>query len=198
LADNEVTTKMRFYIYRPDANSLAGIGFSMADNERIVQVHYTDTPIMFQWTAPIAHGFTEDVETQSDFPSLSNFWRIPVMTEHAWDSLRPLIGYCCEALPIVHPSGEPFFIIDVMDTVDCLDGDRSEVKRFTDGGIMRVVRYSLRKETAQGKHIFKLPGHSGGELIVDEEFRRIVESNGLKGLLFKELPLVPSNDPSAP
>jgi hypothetical protein len=41
-----------------------------------------------------------------------------------------------------------------------------------------------------GKHIFKLPLESGAELLVDDEFRRLVESNGLRGLLFKELPLV--------
>ena len=39
-----------------------------------------------------------------------------------------------------------------------------------------------------GKHIFKLPRESGAELIVDEDFRRAVEGNGLKGLQFRELP----------
>jgi hypothetical protein len=179
---------LSFYLYQPDANNCAGIGFSLADNQRIVNVHFTDTPLADQWIAPDAHGFEDNPETEGDFPSLSNFWRVPVMSQRAWETLRPIIGYCCEALPIVHPAGKPYFIVHVMETIDCLDIGRSEVKRFTDGGIMRVTRFSFKPEMLQDKHIFKLPRESAGDLILDDIFRRAVESNGLMGLLFKELP----------
>ena len=179
---------MGFYVYQPNANSFAGIGFSLGDNDRIVDVHYTDTPLADWWIAPVAHGFEDNPETEADFPSLSNFWRIPVMSQRAWDVLRPLIGYCCEALPISHPSGKPYYIIHVMDTVDCLDTTKSDFTRnATTGRVNRIRRYAFKSGMLHGKHIFKLPLESGGELIVDDVFRNTVETNDLKGLRFKEL-----------
>lgn len=185
------SNKVGFYRYLPDANSFAGLGFSLADDERIVQVHFTDRPLADQWITPVAHGFEDNPEMEGDFPSLSNFNEIPVMSQRAWEVLRPLVGYCCEALPIIHPTGKPYFIIHVMDTADCLDCTKSEFTRnATTGRINRIRRYSLKPERLHGKHIFKLPLESGGELIVDDEFRRAVKTNGLKGLQFKELPMV--------
>lgn len=182
---------MNLYRYQPDANSFAGIGFSLADNERIVDVHFTDAPLAGQWVAPAAHGFEDNPETEGDFPSLSNYNKIPVMSQRAWEVLRPLIGYCCEALPIIHPTGKPYFIIHVMDTVDGLDCAKSELTRNASSGrVNRVFRYAFKRDMLHGKHIFKLPLESGGELIVDEDFRRTVETNGFKGLRFKELLMV--------
>jgi hypothetical protein len=182
---------MSFYLYRPDANNFAGIGFSLADDERIGDVHYTDTPLAEKWIAPVAHGFEDNPETEGDFPSLSNFWRIPVMSQRAWDTLLPLIGYCCEALPIIHPTGKHYSIIHVMDTVDCLDCTKSELTRnATTGRVNRIYRYAFKDEMLHAKHIFKLPLECGGELIVDDEFRKAVQANKLKGLQFKELPVV--------
>ena len=53
-----------------------------------------------RWVAPVANGFEDNPETEGDFPSLSNYNMIPVASQRAWETLRPLIGNCCEALPI--------------------------------------------------------------------------------------------------
>jgi hypothetical protein len=156
----------------------------------VIKVRNINAPVLDTWTPVVAHVFEDNPGTDGDFPSLSNYNELPVMSERAWVALRPLIGYCCEALPIIHPAGKPYFIVHVMETIDGLDANRSEVKHFTDGGIMRIVRYSFKPEMLQDKHIFKLPRESGGELVVDDDFRRAVEANGLKGLQFKELPMV--------
>src|SRR5579864_3188956 len=109
---------MKYYRYQPDANGFAGIGFALDDNERIVDVYFTDRPIADQWKVPDAHSFEDNPEVEGDFPSLSNYNKLPVMSQRAWDVLRPLIGYCCEVLPITHPTGKPYSIIHVMETVD--------------------------------------------------------------------------------
>jgi hypothetical protein len=180
-----------YYVYKPDANNYAGIGVSCDDDDFIIRLHNDNLPLLPQWIPLFAHRFDNDAALKDgDFPSLTNFWRVPVMSQRAWDRLYPLIGYCCEPLPIVHPSGKPFFVIHVMETIDCLDTDRSEVKRFSDGGIMRVIRYAFNDEMLIGKHIFKLPRECGGELIVDDEFRQAVERNSLNGLDLQELRLI--------
>jgi hypothetical protein len=184
---------MKFYRYQPDADLFAGIGVSLDKHDLIVRIHYDDRPLLHQWEPLQVHGFDDNPEEEGDFPSMSSYFSVPVMSARAWNSLRPLIGYCCEALPIIYPSGRPFFIIHVMETIDCLDQQRSqytvnEVPPYR--RISRIDRYAFKASMLRNKHIFKLPVESGGELIVDDEFRKAVEQNGLKGLEFKELPMV--------
>jgi hypothetical protein len=186
--------RMRYYAYRPDANTYAGIVAAPADHERVVNVHYQDASLAAVWSPISFHGFDDNPEEEGDFPSLSDFWEIPVFSRRAWDILRPLIGYCCEALPIGHPKGERFYIIHVMDTIDCVNIGRSVVERFSDGAIMTVKRYSLRGECLMGKHFFKLPSQSGRRLLLDDLVRETIENNGLKGLVFRELAMTTRDD----
>jgi len=95
-------------------------------------------------------------------------------------------------LPINHPSGNPYYLIHVMETIDCLDVERSKLKRFdeADGGwVMEIVRYALKAELLVGKHIFKLTPETTGSLLLDDTFRTAVEENGLTGLEFRPLPM---------
>ncbi len=131
---------MRHYLYRPDANIFAGIGVAMADDDQVTDIHYQDTQLTPSWKPVVVHGFDDNPEIEGDFPSLSNFWRIPVFSQRALDCLRPLISYCCEALPIIHHSGKPYYIIHVMDTIDCLDEDRSELRRSQIDQRVKVLR----------------------------------------------------------
>jgi hypothetical protein len=78
-----------------------------------------------------------------------------------------------------------------MKTIDALDEERSELSRSRiSGRVSRTYKYAFKPGLLIGQHIFKLPLMSGGELLVDDEFRRVVEDNNLKGLLLKPLPMV--------
>lgn len=180
---------MKYYAYRPDANNYAGIGAPTERHEQVVNIHYEDAPLAPVWVPIKFHGFEDNPGQEGDFPSLSDFWEIPVMSERAWNALRPLIGYCCEALPIIHPTGKTYFIIHVMETIDALDVAKSDLARnATTGRVNRIRRYAFKYDKLQHKHVLKLPLECGSELLVDEEFRKAVEVHGLKGLQFKELP----------
>lgn len=177
-----------FYRYRPDTDNFAGIGFETTDDEKIAHVHFTDQPLASSWTIPVAHGFDDNPENEGDFPTLFNFYRIPVMSQRAWKLLYPMLNHCCEALPLQHPNGHVYFMIHVMETIDCLDEAKCDLKRnATTGRVSRIFRYAFKPGMLNGKHIFKLPRDSGGELIVDDVFRTAVETNHLKGLRLVEL-----------
>ena len=181
---------MNYYRYRPAPNDYAGIYVADEDDQMVVRLHYTDDPVAESWVPPRVYEYEDNPPKQGDFPSLSNFFIIPVMSQRAWDTLRPLIGDCCEALPVIHPSGKPYYIIHVMETIDALDEERSELERYPDGRVAVVDRYALKYDLLEGKHIFKFPRKSGAELLLDDEFRRVVEENKLKGLRFNPIPLV--------
>ena len=178
---------MKYYRYAPDANHYNGIGLRNEDREDILAMHSQSIVRMPTWRPPVVHGFDDNPGVEGDFPSLSDYNKIPTFSQRAWDALSPLIARVCEALPIRHPTGRPFYIINVLEIVDCIDEEKSEIDRYSDGGIRRVIRFCFKPNMLGGKHIFKTPRKSGADLIVSQEFRRQVEANELKGLRFHAL-----------
>jgi len=183
---------MRYYLYTPSC-AVASIGAPSAEHKRIVRIHYQDVPLASSWQPLAFHGFKEEksMPQEGDFPALNDFCRIPVFSQRAWDVLRAAVDCRWEALPIIHPCGKQYYLIHVMETIDCVDVERSEgVQLFDDGRVMEIERYCLKTEVLAGKHVFKTPVATGAELFVDDVFREAVEKNGLKGLEFRPLPMV--------
>ena len=181
---------MTWYRYRPDANHYDGVRLIMPDDEPVVGLHYDSKLVGGSWKPVSVEGFDDNPDVEGDFPSLSNYNKVPVFSQRAWDVLRPLIGYCTEALPIKHPSGQPFHIINVIEIIDCLDEEQSElVRNAATGRVSEIFKYHFKSDMLEGKHLFKTPLKSGAELFVDDAFRKAIEANGLKGLIFKPLPM---------
>jgi len=183
---------MNFYRYDTAADRFTSIGVHWDDRDRVLDLHYSDPSVSKDWEPPIAFGYEEHRDRPlSDFVTLSNYYPVPVVTQRAWELLKPLIGYCCEVLSVIHPSGQPhYFFIHVMETIDALDTERSTFTRNeVTNRINRIYKYAFKPGLLEGKHIFKLPLESGSDLLVDDEFRKVVEENGLKGLLFQPLPM---------
>jgi hypothetical protein len=174
------------YRYDTDANRFESIlvGDALQD---LIAMHTRQERVAQRWK-PISVMAPRPL-TVGDFPSLVEFAVIPVFSKRAWDALRPLLEPAVEALPLVHPSGE-YVLINVLEQLDCLDETRSTLTRNeVSGRVNRVYAYAFRQDLIEGKRIFKTPLKSAAELFVDEEFRHCVESNELKGLKFKPLPM---------
>lgn len=189
----------RFYEYDPDANSYAGVGFAVGspdndsdDDAKVTNLHWIDTPLQGKWKTLTCFAFDDNPDAIGDFPSVSNYRRIPMMSNRAWSALRPIIANTCESLPVNHPFIGEFYLVHVLRTIDALDESASDVERRSndDPRMRRVLRYAFRHERIEGIHIFKLPDKQGGGVIVDDRFRKVVEETGLRGLRFKELPLI--------
>lgn len=195
---NRSDTPQKFYQYDPDANLFAGVGFSVGDvddnnddDAKVANLHRHDTPLIQAWKSLTCHGYNDNPPDVGDFPSVSNYRKIPMMSERAWNCLKPVIGDVCEALPVDHPFTGKYYLIHVLRTITALDEVASEVelRSADDPRIRQVFRYAFLRDMIEGLHIFKLPNKQGGALIVDEAFRKAVEDNDLRGLRFRELPL---------
>lgn len=121
---------------------------------------------------------------RGDFPCIGG--AVPVFTERAVKTLRPLIGDSVEILPLVCDEDD-LYIINVIDVVDCLDRERSKLKFFSSGAVMRVEHYVFVEEALRGKHIFKIPERPVA-VFVSDAFKFVVEGEGLEGLRWKPLP----------
>jgi len=102
--------------------------------------------------------------------------------------VEPLIASQVEFLLFESPFG-PYYGLHLR-YVDCLDAEHSEVIRFKSSGrIMEVERYSFHWDRLADIHIFHLPELGLSRLFVSDEFKRVVELNGLTGLIFYPVPL---------
>lgn len=182
---------MKLYRYNTDRDAYQGVGVSSSDHELVLSLHFQTSVMSCTWKPLTLRVNKDGPKRQGDFPSLGNYSKIPIFSQRAWDALCPLIGSRTEALAVKHLSGNPYYIINVLEKVDCLDEERSEVaRRSYDGRITWVYKFCLKPDLIAGKNIFKTALKSGSDVIVSEEFRRVVEDNKLKGLVFEDLPMV--------
>ncbi len=194
---------MRYYRYDESLGyDFAGIEVSdLPDGGMVKQLHWEDWPRASSWS-PLAITDVSDAEEDGrklepgDFPGLSNYCELPVFSVRAWEVLSRHIDCHWEALPLAPPAWTQFYLIHVMETIDCVDLDRSELYRRPSGCVGRIERFSLKHDNLEGKHIFKTPEGSGLDLLVDDVFREIVQQHGLKGLNFRQglIPMVGSAD----
>jgi hypothetical protein len=118
---------------------------------------------------------------RGDFPLLAS--HVPVFSRRALDVLGDLVAGDAEALPLDFPETE-YYALNVLDPLDCIDEERSEIERFSDGTVMFVSRYVFFRGCTQGRALFKVRSTELQDVFVSDDFRRRVEEHGLRGLRF--------------
>ena len=180
---------MQYYHYDNDY-SVAGLGTHPLMGDQLEEIFHCDQPLASQWKPIRVLVLDDEPREDGDFPPFYDYPRLPVFSQRAWDVLSASIACRWEALPIIHPSKKPFYLIHVMEVIDCVDHARSEFEYYDDGRVASIERYCLKPELLVGKHIFRTPMASGSDLLVDDVFREVVESRKLKGLKFRAIPRV--------
>lgn len=119
---------------------------------------------------------------QGDFPSLLP--GVPVLSEKALKVLDQLIKPSVEVLPL-NCEGSTVYAINVIDILDCIDYASSEYKTYSGSSrIMRFIKYSFKPDIIKGNHIFKIIDEPTRKPFVSDEFKKLVEENGLLGFKF--------------
>ncbi len=180
---------MRYYHYDADC-SVAGLGTYALTADQLDDIFDCPDPVASLWRPIRVEVLDEGPLPAGDFPPFYDNPLLAVFSQRAWDVLSASIACRWEALPIIHPSGKPFYLIHVMEVIDCVDHARSELEFYGDGRVMRINRYCLKPELLLGKHIFRTPIASRDELLVDDVFREAVARHKLKGLKFSAIPRV--------
>lgn len=102
------------------------------------------------------------------------------------DVLKEYFHGTTELLPLNYEK-EPYFIINVVDLVDCVDYEKSIVTRFDSGRIMGFEKYVFIEEKIKDKHIFKIIDEPERAPFVSDTFRNRVMDSGLTGFRFIEV-----------
>ena len=129
----------------------------------------------------------EEKESRKPIPDFTGGYVVDACSERARLVIEPLVYGQVEFLPLITPLG-PYYEMNIQ-RIECLDLEGSTIKYFKEGGILRVVKYSLFWERLKGQHIFWIRELGTTPTFVSDEFKRVVEKNGLTGLEFYPVPL---------
>jgi len=135
----------------------------------------------------------EEIEAAKPIPDFVHGYIDWACSQRAKEVIEPLVGEEVEFLPLRTEVG-PYWEMN-LPRISCLDDARAEVKRFSSGRIMRVLRYAIQWQKIQGHHLFYVAEDWPSSRFASETFRRLVEGHGLKGLMFREIPLVTGERP---
>jgi hypothetical protein len=117
-----------------------------------------------------------------------------VADSSAVEGLRSILEMAGELLPLAH-LGSSFFLLNVLECVNCLDNERTTwITGKTTGAKIRIVDYYFNKTQFSESTLFKIPETAMSEILCiegfkdsEDEFRAQVEAQGLKGLDFEVL-----------
>ena len=110
-----------------------------------------------------------------------------ILNERSYKILYPYIKNEVQIFKI-KSENDKLYVLNITNIIDCLDYDKSKIKRFPSSGrVMRVIKYAFKIEKLKNATIFKLPDFPKGISYVTEEFKKVVEENNIKGFKFKEL-----------
>jgi hypothetical protein len=112
--------------------------------------------------------------------------------------LSPILDNTCELLPFLPYEGETFFLMNVLECVDCLDKQKTQWttaprtgERISPGSIKE---YYFNRERFSDSTLFKIPEQKTTKFLAltgmndaGSEFKTIVEREGLTGLKFEEI-----------
>ena len=119
-----------------------------------------------------------------DYPSFIN---IPCFSPKAAEALQDLLEGNGELLPL-DVSGDPYYMFNITNVIDCLDYDKSDIDSYTKEGsikILGVVESVLLDEKINSSCIFKLPEFLYSYHYVTQPFVDRVEECGLTGFNFQ-------------
>ncbi|HEX2570192.1 MAG TPA: DUF1629 domain-containing protein [Polyangia bacterium] len=104
-------------------------------------------------------------------------------SDRAAKVLASLLGDTVELLPLDYDGPGRFYVVNMLDILDCLDEERSIIDRYSDGDISSVKKYVFKPGSTEGHHLFKCKQcllHN----LVSAEFKALVEETGLVGAYF--------------
>ncbi|MFC4321427.1 imm11 family protein [Litchfieldia salsa] len=117
----------------------------------------------------------------------------PLFSEKAVEVLRDfLLGEKVELLSFTTLNGKPYYAMNVINVLDSIDGENSEVVRTRRGRILSYERFAFLEEKVIGQDIFKVLNHESKRVIsskvfVSDQFRRKVLESNLEGFDFIEV-----------
>jgi hypothetical protein len=143
------------------------------------------------WVPPPIFVYKPELE-RGNFVHLWGFGGFAV-DGRAHEVLKEILNETSELLPFLPHEGEQFHRLNVLNIVDCLDLEKSKWREKPNGSkSTQIEEYQFDPARIGGPTLFKLPKQAAlltviGKHSVPQEFKTLVEREGLTGLKFEEI-----------
>jgi hypothetical protein len=124
-------------------------------------------------------------ESGRPLPDFEMITDIPVFTAEAFEALRPVLDGRGEELPLNVTDGPAAVAFNVTRVIDALDEERSDIRYFSSGRVMRVRRPVFIVEGVTDETIFRVTTFPP-EVFVTSRFLEAATAIGLKGMRLSE------------
>jgi len=151
--------------------------------ERFTDYQFDGNKIINSWTPLKLELFKG--EKRSDAPYLSP--GVLVVSKKTIEVFSDLLEGAVEYLP-VECDNMDYYLINVVNIVDCIDYERSEVKRFSSSGrIMKFKKFAFKDDKVGNNHIFKIPELTKGYIFVSDVLKNRILQSKIAGIGFEEV-----------
>ena len=103
----------------------------------------------------------------------------------AVDALGPMLFKHGEILPVQDEGGDELYLYHAFHFIDALDIEKSDIKYFSSGRIMRIDRHVFFPKIVEGVDVFRIPQLRASPIFVSDRFADLVRSSGLTGTEFE-------------
>lgn len=97
------------YFYEPDLDTFAFVVCEGNGRDRVCDVHLAEHRLAGQWKSPTLHHPKESSGPEPDFAPFFHDYKIPLISDSAYNCLLPIIGDAVEPLPVEYPGTQATF-----------------------------------------------------------------------------------------
>ena len=149
-----------------------------------------DEPLWTPFWKPVEATFQDDSDKSNIIqPPDITIWYTSnnlALNQKAYDALRDELRSYGELLPITC-AGNPYWLLHTtkktdMDAVDVKNSERT----IDEGGFIDLKKLSFKEDAVKDLLVFQTPYSDFRNLYCTDRFKILIESRGLKGLVFSE------------
>jgi hypothetical protein len=111
----------------------------------------------------------------------------PIVSERTVSVLEKYLEGRVQVLPVIYNDNDKLFVLNVTNLIDCLDHERSEIRRLSSGRVGSIDNYVFKYHLLNDAYIFKIPETPRSRIFVNDTFKSAVEEAGLIGFVFIEV-----------
>lgn len=140
--------------------------------------NFIGKPLPTNWQLPKHTAENTDCPL-NDF--VDGYFQAPYISDRARRLLEPIVGQEAEFRSIGQILGNDYFVMNIINLVDCLDKERSEITWSTDGRILLLAKAVFFHQRIRARAVFKIPEYPS-RIYVTNEFVDNVRQHRLTGV----------------
>ena len=175
---------MKYYKLRADVNNYAWLECKDKYFNQLFSMR--GESLLNEWDVITLTRIHERVELPlGDYPNFT----VPIVSNKIKAILDSICDNYIEYLPIkIKKCDEIYYIFNVLNILDCINKEKSDIKYFSDGGLMEIQNYTFNEIPNNESKVFRIKGYEKS-IYINNDVKNTLEQNNCFGLLYEDTSL---------